>query len=86
VIDYSEEGWDQKFLNKNGDDKIEEQKFDVIFDLISGDAEEKSYGLMKSKGSYYLHVFNTGTDPARCEATKKKWEEDGSEKVKLDDE
>lgn len=80
VIDYSEENWDDKFLKKDGDDesKIEARKFDVVFDLISGDAELKSYNLMKSRGSYYLHVFNTQTDAALSEKTKEEWAKDGS--------
>lgn len=73
AIDYTVADWDEKFLKQNG----EEAKFDVIFDLIAGDAELKSYKLLKENG-YYLHVFNSGTDPELSARTKAEWAADGS--------
>lgn len=77
AIDYTVSNSDEEFLKKSGGG--EDAKFDVIFDLIGGDSELKSYKLLK-KGGYYLHVFNTGTDPARSAKTKAEWaaEEGGS--------
>ena len=84
VIDYTVPNWDEEFLKKekkgDGDDYEEEaNKFDVVFDLIGGDAELKSYNLLKNNG-YYLHVFNTGTDPERAAKTKAEWSSDGTER------
>ena len=73
VIDYTAADWDAKFRGSEAD------KFDVVFDLVAGDAELKSYGLLK-RGGYYLHVFNTGTDPERTAKTKEEWAADGSER------
>ena len=90
AIDYTVPSWDEEFLKKKkkkkseggeggegeGDGEEEAKKFDVIFDLIGGDSELKSYKLLK-KGGYYLHVFNTGTDPERSAKTKAEWAASG---------
>jgi NADPH:quinone reductase-like Zn-dependent oxidoreductase len=75
VLDYTQANWDEEFLKKNGGE--DDAKFDVIFDLVAGDAELKSYKLLKNNG-YYLHVFNTGTDQERTAKTKAEWAADGS--------
>lgn len=76
VIDYTRDDWDDELLKRNGGGG-DEAKFDVVFDLVAGDAELKSYKLLRNNG-YYLHVFNTGTDPERSARTKAEWAEDGS--------
>ena len=75
AIDYTVADWDADFLRRHGGG--EDAKFDVIFDLVAGDAELKSYNLLR-RGGYYLHVFNTGTDPQRAAETRAAWAEDGS--------
>lgn len=72
VIDYTVESWDEEYLK--GDE--ENKNFDIIFDVVAGPSEVKSYNLLKD-GGYYLHVFNTGTDPERSTKTKEEWAKDG---------